>query len=115
MATALPNTLDPRRLQIDSRLRQARSFGFGERDRSAVRLTGLFRPYQSVGDQIEEPQLVDLAQVDLSGMLEDEPLHVLFSNQVGIAPLPLSSHGSSELCSKMAGFNPASNDVRIDS
>src|SRR5271166_3136716 len=69
---------------------------------------------QSVGNQIEEPQLVHSAQVNVGRVFEDEAADILLVDQVAVAVLLWASCCAAEFGFQMSALDPASYCMRID-
>ena len=55
-------------------------------------------PHEAIGDQIEKPKLVYLAQVNVGGVLEDEAADILFAYEIDVSVLLFPAGRTPELC-----------------
>src|SRR5271165_769670 len=68
----------------------------------------------AAGNEIEEPELVHLAQVNFGGVFEDEAADILLLDQVALAVLLRTSCRTSEFGLQMAALDPAGHGVGVD-
>src|ERR1035438_6531863 len=71
--------------------------------------------HDAVSQDIEKPQLIHFAQINFSGVFEDETPHVFLVDEINIPVLLLRSRGAAQLGFEVAALDPPCHRVGINS